>query len=106
GRVPNPGGVTERPKVHDWKSCVRATVPRVRIPPPPQKMEKPASQSSAGFFVSSVKRQLLVSTVDSLTIDNLEELRTVTKLDGDSSGVLSNLMVLGRPKSALSGSLK
>ena len=25
-----PGEVTERPKVHDWKSCVRATVPRVR----------------------------------------------------------------------------
>ena len=22
--------------VHDWKSCVRATVPRVRIPPSPQ----------------------------------------------------------------------
>src|SRR5664280_2658736 len=31
-----PGEVTERPKVHDWKSCVRATVPRVRIPPSPQ----------------------------------------------------------------------
>ena len=30
-----PGEVTERPKVHDWKSCVRATVPRVRIPPSP-----------------------------------------------------------------------
>src|SRR5664279_1851141 len=32
-----PGEVTERPKVHDWKSCVRATVPRVRIPPSPQR---------------------------------------------------------------------
>ena len=29
------GGVTEWSKVHDWKSCVPATVPRVRIPPPP-----------------------------------------------------------------------
>jgi hypothetical protein len=26
------GEMTEWPKVHDWKSCVRATVPRVRIP--------------------------------------------------------------------------
>jgi hypothetical protein len=24
--------MTEWPKVHDWKSCVRASVPRVRIP--------------------------------------------------------------------------
>ena len=35
GRVEAP---PERPKVHDWKSCVRATVPRVRIPPSPQKL--------------------------------------------------------------------
>jgi hypothetical protein len=27
-----PGEMTEWSKVHDWKSCVRATVPRVRIP--------------------------------------------------------------------------
>ncbi len=33
GRVEAP---PERPKVHDWKSCVRETVPRVRIPPSPQ----------------------------------------------------------------------
>src|SRR5664280_2932642 len=26
-QAPIPGEVTERPKVHDWKSCVRATVP-------------------------------------------------------------------------------
>ena len=31
------GGVTEWSKVHDWKSCVPATVPRVRIPPSPLK---------------------------------------------------------------------
>ena len=24
--------MSERPKEHDWKSCVRATVPGVRIP--------------------------------------------------------------------------
>ena len=29
------GEVTEWPKVHDWKSCVPARVPRVRIPPSP-----------------------------------------------------------------------
>src|SRR4029079_3527781 len=29
------GEVTERPKVHDWKSCVGETLPRVRIPPSP-----------------------------------------------------------------------
>ncbi len=32
GRVEAP---PERPKVHDWKSCVRETVPWVRIPPSP-----------------------------------------------------------------------
>src|SRR5689334_25384235 len=32
-----PGEVTEWPKVHDWKSCVPARVPRVRIPPSPLK---------------------------------------------------------------------
>ena len=31
----NPGKVTEWPKVRDWKSRVRATVPGVRIPPFP-----------------------------------------------------------------------
>jgi hypothetical protein len=30
------GEVTERPKVHDWKSCVSERVPRVRIPPSPR----------------------------------------------------------------------
>jgi hypothetical protein len=29
------GEVTEWSKVHDWKSCVPARVPRVRIPPSP-----------------------------------------------------------------------
>ena len=36
GRPNRPvGEVTEWPKVHAWKACVRATVPRVRIPPSP-----------------------------------------------------------------------
>ncbi len=36
-RLPDktPGEVTEWSNVHDWKSCVRETVPRVRIPPSP-----------------------------------------------------------------------
>ncbi len=29
------GEVSEWPKEHDWKSCVRVTVPRVQIPPSP-----------------------------------------------------------------------
>src|SRR5271157_1264764 len=31
----DPGGVAERPKAHAWKVCIRETVSRVRIPPPP-----------------------------------------------------------------------
>ena len=34
------GEVTEWPKVHDWKSCVPARVPRVRIPPSPQRIQR------------------------------------------------------------------
>src|SRR5574340_1753942 len=29
------GGVAERSKAHAWKVCMRETVSRVRIPPPP-----------------------------------------------------------------------
>ena len=29
------GEVSEWPKVHPWKGCVRESVPRVRIPPSP-----------------------------------------------------------------------
>ncbi len=29
------GEVSEWPKEHAWKACVRFTVPRVRIPPSP-----------------------------------------------------------------------
>jgi hypothetical protein len=29
------GGVAERLKAHAWKVCMRETVSRVRIPPPP-----------------------------------------------------------------------
>jgi hypothetical protein len=35
-RRARPGEMTEWSKVHDWKSCVPATVPRVRIPLSPQ----------------------------------------------------------------------
>src|SRR5437867_1784638 len=35
-RVPRPaGGVAEWFKAHAWKACIRETVSRVRIPPPP-----------------------------------------------------------------------
>ena len=30
------GEMTERPKVHDWKSCVPVRVPRVQIPISPK----------------------------------------------------------------------
>ena len=30
------GGVAERLKAHAWKVCMRETVSRVRIPPPPR----------------------------------------------------------------------
>ena len=35
------GGVAERSKAHAWKVCIRETVSRVRIPPPPPKTDKP-----------------------------------------------------------------
>ena len=36
-RGPALGEMTEWPKVHDWKSCVGASSPRVRIPLSPQR---------------------------------------------------------------------
>ena len=33
------GEMTERPKVHDWKSCVPVRVPRVQIPLSPKKLK-------------------------------------------------------------------
>jgi hypothetical protein len=32
------GGVAERLKAHAWKVCMRETVSRVRIPPPPPEL--------------------------------------------------------------------
>ena len=34
------GEMTERPKVHDWKSCVPGRVPRVQIPLSPDYFSK------------------------------------------------------------------
>ena len=34
-RAARVGGVAERLKAHAWKVCMRETVSRVRIPPPP-----------------------------------------------------------------------
>ena len=33
------GGVAERSKAHAWKVCIRETVSRVRIPPPPPRFK-------------------------------------------------------------------
>ena len=33
------GGVAERLKAHAWKVCMRETVSRVRIPPPPPRIK-------------------------------------------------------------------
>src|ERR1700684_2311028 len=35
------GGVAERLKAHAWKVCMRETVSRVRIPPPPPDYRSP-----------------------------------------------------------------
>src|SRR6201981_2214348 len=40
--------MTERPKVHDWKSCVPARVPRVRIPLSPLRLRFAQSRSERG----------------------------------------------------------
>ena len=34
------GGVAERSKAHAWKVCIRETVSRVRIPPPPPRVKQ------------------------------------------------------------------
>jgi hypothetical protein len=34
------GGVAERSKAHAWKVCIRETVSRVRIPPPPPALNR------------------------------------------------------------------
>ena len=40
------GGVAEWLKAHAWKVCMRETVSRVRIPPPPPVNRSQQSQSS------------------------------------------------------------
>ena len=45
------GEVSEGLKEHAWKACVRATVPRVRIPPSPP---RPYTSDIATFFVDLV----------------------------------------------------
>src|SRR5450432_3663763 len=39
------GGVAERLKAHAWKVCMRETVSRVRIPPPPPRYKSLISDS-------------------------------------------------------------
>ena len=63
------GEVTERPKVHDWKSCVLLTgVPRVRIPPSPliknsQARRNKIHRTPSGPEGSSGRWQFYVPTV-------------------------------------------
>jgi hypothetical protein len=42
------GGVAERLKAHAWKVCMRETVSRVRIPPPP-----PVTIEIVDYFVTN-----------------------------------------------------
>ena len=50
-----PGEMTERSKVHDWKSCVLVRVPRVQIPLSPS--SPPAPASGAALSVITQPRQ-------------------------------------------------
>ena len=43
------GGVAERLKAHAWKVCMRETVSRVRIPPPPPRSKSLISLSNCPF---------------------------------------------------------
>jgi hypothetical protein len=43
----NDGGVAERLKAHAWKVCMRETVSRVRIPPPPPRVRSLTSNTVA-----------------------------------------------------------
>jgi hypothetical protein len=47
------GGVAERLKAHAWKVCMRETVSRVRIPPPPPRSTCPSASSRAVPFSMS-----------------------------------------------------
>jgi hypothetical protein len=73
-----PGEMTEWPKVHDWKSCVPARVPRVRIPlSPPGKTSgsangaDPRDEGASGPICRSVCTPIdagvLKAAIDRLT---------------------------------------
>ena len=57
-RKPRRGGVAERLKAHAWKVCMRETVSRVRIPPPPPRplRRQPSSFIIDRFFIKMSKR--------------------------------------------------
>ena len=59
----DPGEVSEWPKEHAWKACVRGTVPRVRIPPspPPFSFHVPRSTFQVDKY-RTVQRELTVSS--------------------------------------------
>ena len=50
------GGVAERLKAHAWKVCMRETVSRVRIPPPPPRITY--GFYSLGLELSPLSRSL------------------------------------------------
>ena len=46
------GGVAERSKAHAWKVCIRETVSRVRIPPPPPIQNRTANAGRSRFYAA------------------------------------------------------
>src|SRR5216684_3566951 len=51
------GGVAERLKAHAWKVCMRETVSRVRIPPPPPRLKSLITQ--ANYTLDGPKLRLI-----------------------------------------------
>src|SRR5271165_712289 len=51
-RPMHPGGVAERSKAHAWKVCIRETVSRVRIPPPPPTQNRTANADRSRFYAA------------------------------------------------------
>jgi hypothetical protein len=55
-KVQTSGEVSEWPKEHAWKVCIRLFVSRVRIPPsPPYKQKSPTCFSGGAFLFMEVK---------------------------------------------------
>ena len=81
------GEVTEWPKVHDWKSCVPARVPRVRIPPSPQFLRFAQQLPRGPVRAASLGSASLQATNPSLSA--VSSLRSATAAKPGSSGFAS-----------------